>query len=211
MAETHSNPDESVQAANPTLILVSGMPATGKSTLAQALADELSWPLFTKDTFKELLYDAGHYDAETLTSAASETIGAQSIALLHLAAQTLVQAGLPVILEANFRADLAAQDFAALVSDADVRQVYCTLDLEQVLARYHERLTRGERHPVHVDSYERSDLEHELRTKDYGPIALDIPTLMVDTDTGFDPPIPEVIAFCRQPLGSSRTPSPSSS
>jgi predicted kinase len=178
------------------------MPATGKSTLAETLADALSWPLFTKDTFKELLYDAGHYDAETFTSAASEMVGAQAIALLHLAAQTLVRAGPPVILEANFRADLAAGDFAALVRDADVRQVYCTLDLNQVLAWYQERLRRGERHPVHLDSVQRTDPERELRTKDYGPIALDIPTLMVDTDNGFDPPIPEVIAFCRQPPAS---------
>jgi predicted kinase len=193
-----SGSDDAAPPSKPILILVSGMPATGKSTLAEALGEGLGWPLFTKDSFKELLYDAGSYDEESFDEEASETVGAQAIALLRVTATALVRAGLHVILEANFRASLAARDFAPFLAAAEVRQVYCTLEIEDVLERYQTRLDRGERHPVHVDSTDDAELETELRTKDYDPLPLDIPTLIVDTSDGFDPPLADIIAFCRQ-------------
>jgi adenylylsulfate kinase-like enzyme len=41
----------------PTLIIVTGHPATGKTTLSRALASGLRLPLLSKDTFKELMFD----------------------------------------------------------------------------------------------------------------------------------------------------------
>jgi predicted kinase len=40
-----------------TLILVTGPPASGKTTLAQPLARQLGVPLLGKDTVKEALFD----------------------------------------------------------------------------------------------------------------------------------------------------------
>lgn len=39
-------------------ILIAGLPACGKSTLAASLADALALPLFSKDEIKERLFDA---------------------------------------------------------------------------------------------------------------------------------------------------------
>lgn len=41
-----------------TSVVVSGLPASGKTTLARALAQALDWPLLDKDDFLEALYDA---------------------------------------------------------------------------------------------------------------------------------------------------------
>ncbi|MFI5523786.1 hypothetical protein [Streptomyces platensis] len=38
-------------------VLVNGLPAAGKTTLARALADALTLPLFSKDAVKETLAD----------------------------------------------------------------------------------------------------------------------------------------------------------
>ena len=38
-------------------VVVTGAPASGKSTLARALADELGLPLLAKDTIKQALLD----------------------------------------------------------------------------------------------------------------------------------------------------------
>ncbi len=40
-----------------TLIVVSGAPGTGKSTIAAAVAAHLGWPLLSLDTIKEALAD----------------------------------------------------------------------------------------------------------------------------------------------------------
>jgi predicted kinase len=195
--------DAQQQAAGPlpVLVLVSGMPATGKSTLAEELSTWLSWPLFTKDTFKEVLFDAAGYRESGFDEAASERLGAQSIALLLHIADRLIGAGVDLILEGNFRADLAADQFARFLAVANVRHVYCDLDTDLILERYQERNEDGERHPVHVDTGDPAELEAELAAKDYGPIPLPIPTLVVDTAEGFDPPIAEIVRFCRAATG----------
>lgn len=46
----------SVQASRQTLLLLKGHPATGKSTLAKALARHLLWPLVDKDAIKDHTY-----------------------------------------------------------------------------------------------------------------------------------------------------------
>ena len=40
------------------LVLVTGPPGAGKTTLAEALAAELGFALFAKDRLKEILHDA---------------------------------------------------------------------------------------------------------------------------------------------------------
>lgn len=182
---------------HPTLVVISGMPATGKSTLAETLADRLGWPVFTKDSFKELLFDVAGHEGKAFDEAESERIGAQAIALLLTIADALVAAGVNVVLEGNFRADLAARQLEGFLPRADLRHIYCALDLPDVVARYQQRLDRDERHPVHADTGNPQDLIAALREKDYGPIRLQIPRLIVDTANGFDPPIERIVAFCR--------------
>ena len=47
---------------NPYLIIVAGIPASGKTTDAKHIAEKLHIPLIGKDLIKEKLYDAIRYD-----------------------------------------------------------------------------------------------------------------------------------------------------
>jgi predicted kinase len=48
-----------VQPPEPTpIVVVCGPPASGKTTLARAIADDLRLPLLSKDAVKEVLFDA---------------------------------------------------------------------------------------------------------------------------------------------------------
>jgi predicted kinase len=183
--------------SRPALILVSGMPASGKSTLAKGLAAELRVPLFIKDDLKEILFDAGGYSEETMDEPTSDRFGAQAMAILYYNARHLLDAGVSVLLEANFQADLATQQIEPFLSRANVRQVHCHLPMQEIVERFEERQDEGERHPVHAQVDDVDRLVRDLQRKDYGPIELDIPTLIVDTSHGFDPPIDQIVRFCQ--------------
>ena len=58
-----------VQASSQTLLLLKGHPATGKSTLANALARRLAWPLIDKDDIKDYIYqqeNSGYISGEIM-------------------------------------------------------------------------------------------------------------------------------------------------
>lgn len=80
------------------VVVVSGAPAAGKSTLAGPLALTLGFPLLSKDVIKEALFDhLGHVDDDERTS--SRKLGAASMELLWRIASDSPR----VVIEANFR------------------------------------------------------------------------------------------------------------
>ena len=162
------------------------------------LIDTAYFPVCLSLSIKEVLFDAAGHDPAAFDEHASNLIGRQAISLLLHISETLVSARINVVLEANFRADLAARDFARFLAATDLRHISCALETDQVLDRYVQRLDNEERHPVHVDTGDADVLAAELERKDYGPIPLPMPTLIVRTDNGFAPPLEEIVAFCRQ-------------
>lgn len=182
--------------SEPIVILVSGMPASGKSTLARQLAAELGVPFFTKDDFKEVLFDAGGYVEESMDEPTSERFGAQAIALLFDIAQRLIESGVSVVLEANFRADLTAAEIEPIRTRATVRQVNCHMPVPEIVDRFEARQDSDERHPVHAGVDDVDQLVTDLQRKDYGPIP-GLPTLIVETSEGLDPPLADIARFCR--------------
>lgn len=87
-------------------IVVSGLPGSGKKTLAKALAAELDLPLFCKDTIKEALAEV----LEVRDVEASRQLGRAAIAALIAVA---VEAGRGV-LESSWNKRLALTDLARL-------------------------------------------------------------------------------------------------
>ena len=83
----------------PQLIVVTGLPATGKSTLARELARLLRAPLVGKDMIKEPLLDVlGGGD-----EAHSRLLSTASFAVLFALARELLACSPRVIVEGNFR------------------------------------------------------------------------------------------------------------
>jgi hypothetical protein len=82
----------------PLVLIVTGAPASGKTILGRQLAAALGLPYFSKDLFKESLFDSlGWQDR-----AWSQRSGGASMDLLFRAAEVLLEAGQPVALECNF-------------------------------------------------------------------------------------------------------------
>src|SRR5919199_1492909 len=86
--------------AQPLVLVVTGAPASGKTTIGRALASRLGLPYLSKDLFKEALFDSlGWQDREW-----SRRVGSASMDLLFRTAAALLDAGRSVALESNFYA-----------------------------------------------------------------------------------------------------------
>ena len=178
----------------PPLVIVSGAPAAGKTTLARRLAADLRLPVIAKDAIKELLGDSlGAPDRE-----ASKRLGAATYALLYAMADWLLDAGAGLVLESNFWRDASEPQFAPLTARSRAVLVHCTAAPEVLERRYRERGERGERHPVHYDALELPHVREGIAAGRLEPLALDVPVLVVDTADGYRPDFEAVVAFVRE-------------
>lgn len=165
----------------PTLILVSGAPATGKTTIAKELSTRLRIPLFSKDAIKESLFESlGWIDREW-----SRRLGRASMTLLFDLVESQLAAGRSVIAESNFYPDMEdGRRVRALRAtfDSQVFELNCTAALDVVLSRFRTRQGTDERHPGHVmDSSDLRELETRVESGFFHPMDLDGELLTVDT------------------------------
>src|SRR4051794_7026249 len=148
------------------LVIVSGPPGAGKSTLAGPLAAELALPLLAKDTIKEALFDAlGHVEDEPLAS--SRRLGGAAMELLwRLAAECPA-----VVIEANFRTTSTYERTRVRELCERPVEVHCRVPVDVAGARYAERGGRDDHHPVHVArSTPRSFFEEFAEPFGLGPV-----------------------------------------
>jgi predicted kinase len=163
--------------STPLLVVVTGMPAAGKSTLAGELSRALSLPLIERDRIKEQLYETlGAGDTEW-----SSRLGAAAFALLFDLAAVLLEAGRSAILEANFFRGDAERQFAAL-PEHRVVQLHCSAPLDLLVERY----TTRRRHHGHHDDEKVHLLQERFDGGTHEPLDLAGELIRVDTSQPVD-------------------------
>jgi predicted kinase len=163
------------------IIMVSGAPASGKSTLAHALSEALGFPLLSKDTIKESLF-------ESLGSRLGSSAGspAELSRLLSRAAMDVLWSLAPccpqVILEANFRPKSRHERERLTALQGRKLEVYCHCTPEEAARRFRERATRVDHHPAHS----MQTLAPELLEEFDRPVGL-CPVIDIDTECPVEP------------------------
>lgn len=163
----------------PTVVIVSGPAASGKTTLARQLADRLTLPLYVRDRIKEALFDTlGWSDRRR-----SKELGAASVAVLFAQLADTLRAGASCITESNFRRTHSSGDFRRLLADTGARaiQVQCVTNGEVLVRRFAARAGTADRHPGHGDENNLEEFRHELEHGRYEPLDLTGPVLTIDT------------------------------
>ena len=129
------------------LIILAGMPASGKTTFVKKLSKALSYPVLEKDAIKEELFDVigfRNYSQKRLMDTAAT-------AVLLRCADALLESGQSLIMVNNFRKDAEMQVEALLKKHScPCLFIFFGGDGDVFYQRYVERDNRGERHLGHV-------------------------------------------------------------
>ena len=163
----------------PTLIIITGLPGTGKTSLGKEIASNFNLPFISKDAFKEILFDVlGSKDREW-----SKKIGMASYDILYHITEENLKANKSLIIETNFDPSFANKKIHEFTKKYNFTpfQIRCITNGKILFQRFKERSNSSERHEGHCDN---DNLEKWGPVLEKGSIeALEIDGETFDIDT----------------------------
>lgn len=173
------------------LIIISGLPATGKTTLSKKISDSFNLPLISMDAIKELMWNSlGHeFDFEF-----NDKIGRSAFEIVFHFIEASLSKGVSLVVEAHFNPELNNERFNNLskIFDAEILQIHCGCETDVLRKRFKERMKRNDYHKGHkhtISLYGEERIMNSLGTKNR--TRLDIKGETFDLDTT----IPEEIDY----------------
>jgi predicted kinase len=133
---------------NNTIVLTSGLPGSGKTTLAGEFGTDLGLPILERDRFQNLMLD----QVPVESVAASKQIGAASWELLFDMVPRLAATGAAFAVDSNFSRRRHRERLSGIARDAGygIVEVHCTAPPGVLLERYRTRAV-DQRHPAALD------------------------------------------------------------
>ena len=168
-----------MDSTQPTIVIVTGRPAAGKSTLAKWLSQELKFPLVSKDSIREELFDRlGWKDRKW-----AQLLGKASIDMMFYFAQAELEVGHSIIMDNSFYPPVSNPRFQGLKEQYNVGciQIVCDSDRDILFQRFKIRAELGGRHPGHSDKDVLDTLYSNLA--DTSSRVLDIDGSVIEVET----------------------------
>lgn len=176
----------------PSLIVVTGRPASGKSTLAHLLAKEIKCPLIARDELKEGYINTLGVRHDQLDKDAAWHIYRLFFETINL----LIAKNISLIAEAAFQDHLWKPQLLHLQDKAEIRIIICEIKPDLAKTRFeHRLLANPDRHKFHGDNQHKKN--GGLQTDTYVPVDMDVPTLRVDTTQDYSPELQQIVEFAK--------------
>jgi predicted kinase len=160
------------------LIIVTGLPCSGKTSLGRQLSRLHKIPFISKDGFKERLFDTLGWSDR----ARSKKLSGASYEMMFYVLEELLEVGQSCVLEANFDSQVHSEPLAKITQKFETRvvQIHCVTEQEILLERFKSRWKSGKRHQGHADEVMLPEME-SLVKQEIQP--LELPGSVFELDT----------------------------
>lgn len=177
----------------PLLVVVTGCPGSGKTTLAHTLARKVGCPAICRDEIKEGFVNTMESSHESLGKDVNQGIYTTFFEILDF----FLSKQITLVAEAAFQHNLWASPLERLSQTARIKIVVCTIDPHLARMRFIQRgLSDPNRLRFHGDWGVRAAQKGiELPLGSYDPPLLPIPTLKVDTSDRYCPNLDDIESF----------------
>jgi len=177
--------------SHPTLIVVSGPPGSGKTTLAHQIARAIGCPAICRDEIKEGMAHA----TPGFAPGPGDDLTMRTLPAFFGVLELLLTAGVTTVAEAAFQDQVWRPRLAPLLPLARLRIVHCTADPGVAFQRIAGRAAASRVRAAHADPGPAGEADYIRRHREFDRVALDAPSIEVDTTSGYHPGIDQVVAF----------------
>jgi predicted kinase len=175
----------------PALIVVSGPPGSGKTTLARQIAAAMGCPLISRDEIKQGMA----LTAPGFVAGPGDELTRRTLPVFFGALDLLLRAGATTVAEAAFQHRIWRPGLEPLRALARIRIVHCVVAGEVAFQRRVLRAARDSSRRAHDDPRP-ADAARRIRDHAaFDPVRLDVPSIEVDTTSGYRPALADIVAF----------------
>ena len=182
------------------LIIMTGAPASGKSSIAETVGRKLGIDMISKDGYKIEVFEkygfTNHAEKKKLSIKGEE--------IMYETIEDYITKDVDLIVDNNFKHfNVMRKIIKRVTNNVDIRCVYCVADYEILAKRYNERIRHGNRHQalytlnqypvidgvsefhpmITKDDVER--IENDIQEFTFGKKVLEINTDNIESDFDF--------------------------
>jgi len=175
----------------PSLIVVSGPAGSGKTTLAHEIARAVGCPAICRDEIKEGMVHA----VPGFTAAPGDELTNRTLPVFFGVLELLLRAGVTTVAEAAFQDHVWRPHLTPFLPLARIRVVQCVTDPEVAVQRVLRRAATDATRRAHADPAPHGAAAYARQLAAFDRVRLDVPSLDVETTSGYRPGLDEIVAF----------------